>query len=434
MTLTKKGYRKRLFDNRIRGLLKIFGAVSIVGPKWCGKTWTALNHANSVTWIMDPADSYSNKTRAQIDPSLILREKPPQLIDEWQEVPGIWDAVRFAVDQNPQKGRFLLTGSATPAKTPPLHSGAGRFARIRMFPMTLFESGDSTGKVSLETLFLDKGLEPSRADISLEDLIFLTARGGWPVNLGNYSRETLEIPFQYIDAVINNELFTRDDPRRNRVKMRHLLRSLARNNTSIMKDSSIYADIRASQISEDEALSRQSISMYVGDLMRIFVIEEIPGWMPLLRSKTRIRMSPKRFFTDPSLAAAALGATPEKLLSDLNTFGFMFENLCLRDLSVYAELLSGSLFHYRDNTGLEVDAIIERPGGSYGAFEIKLGAHRVEEGANTLLRFKKKMIEASVEAPAFLAVLIGGGTAYMREDGVYVVPINSLGPVSPPSR
>ncbi|GHV93284.1 ATPase [Spirochaetia bacterium] len=425
MSLTKTGYKKRVIDDKIKGLVKTFGAVSIVGPKWCGKTWTALRHANSVTYLMDPADNYSNRTRALLNPTLILQGKQPQLIDEWQEVPAIWDAVRFAVDQTPEAGQFLLTGSATPPKTAPLHSGAGRFARIKMMPMTLFESGDSTGKVSLEALFNDEKFAPSNADISLEDLIFLTARGGWPVNIGNYSKESLQIPFQYIDSVIANESFASDNPRRNPAKLKLLLRSLARNNTTIMKDSTIYADMTNDK---EESISRQNIAVYLDDLMKIFLIEEIPGWAPLLRSKTRIRMSPKKIFVDPSLAIAALGATPQKLLKDLNTFGLMFEGLCLRDLSVYAEVLNGSLYHYRDNAGLEVDAIIEIPGTDYGAFEIKLGAHRVEEGAKTLTRFRKKMTEAGAEAPKFLAVITGGGTAYIREDGIAVIPINSLRP------
>lgn len=426
MTLTKAGYRPRVIDEKIRRYLRIFGAVSIEGPKWCGKTWTALRHANSVTYLMDPTDGYGVLETARINPSLILGGEPPQAIDEWQEVVGIWDAVRFAVDQNPAKGQYLLTGSATPPFREPLHSGTGRIARLHMHTMSLFESGDSTGEVSLADIFAQKRVAPFLATMELEALVYLTARGGWPVNRNDYSKDALELARQYLRTLAGADISYPNGKRRNPAKVLRLLYSLARNNASMAKDSTLQKDTESEF--ESDSVSRASVLSYLDSLKRLFVLEEIPAWNPLPRSKTKIRSAPKRLLTDPSLAVAALEISPERLIFDLNTFGFMFEGLCLRDLAVYSDAMDASLYHYRDNSGLEIDAIVETQDGNWGAFEIKLGAHRVDEAVGSLLRMRKKMTENGAKSPACMAVLTGGGLGQQREDGIYIVPINGLRP------
>ncbi|MCL2006681.1 MAG: DUF4143 domain-containing protein [Treponema sp.] len=432
MSLKKAGYKIRLVDKKLREYLKLFSAVSVEGPKWCGKTWTSLNHANSITYIMDPAGNYNNKTRAELNPSLVLKGKIPHVIDEWQEVPGIWDAVRFDVDQNPGFGKYILTGSATPVRKSYKHSGAGRIAIVRMRPMTLYESGDSDALVSFISLFTGKKISPFAADIDLPRLINITIRGGWPRTLNLPVRKASSVSVEYINAILKNDLFGGNFSKRNSVKLNVLLRSLARNNATTVSETTIARDITGEESkdpgSNEMIISRNSVTSYIADLKRIFVIEEIPGWMPGIRSKTRIRMSPKLVFTDPSLAIAALGIGRRHLIDDLNTYGFMFENLCLRDLCAYAEFYDASLYHYRDNSNLEVDAIVEMKDGSWGAFEIKLGENQVESAVRTLLRLKKKMASDGTREPSCLAVITGGGLGRMCEDGVYVIPINALKP------
>jgi predicted AAA+ superfamily ATPase len=432
MTLTKQGYRTRIIDQKIVNYLMIFGAVSIEGPKWCGKTWTSLNHANSVTYIMDPAGNYSNRERARINPTLVLEGNRPHVIDEWQEVAGIWDAVRFSVDQEAKPGKFILTGSVTPPRDSNRHSGVGRIALARMRPMSLFESGDSVGTVSLDGLFNGEIIEPFAADIELPDLIDLTIRGGWPQTLQLPINLASHISIEYLNTLERNELFNEDFSRRSPQKLKKLIRALARNNSTPVGISTLTTDVRelsqAEMTSDMVTVSRETANAYIDDLKKIFVIEELPGWSPQIRSKTRIRMAPKRVFVDPSLAIAALGIGRKHLLRDLRTYGFMFENLCLRDLAVYSESLGATLCHYRDNSGLEADAIIEMPDGSWSAIEIKLGEYQVDAAARSLIRLQKKMVEGGANPPVFLAVLIGGGLGYKREDGVYVIPINALAP------
>ena len=435
MTLGKPGYMPRIIDKQIKESLGIFGVVSIEGPKWCGKTWSSLNHANSVNYIMDPAGVYGNRERALLNPTLALEGNKPHLIDEWQEVPGIWDAVRFDVDQTPGAGKYILTGSATPRRDAYKHSGTGRFAIIRMRPMSLFESGDSSGAVSLESLFQGNRIDPFSADMDLGRLIDVTVRGGWP--------ETLLLPIdlagrvsaEYIGTVLKNEAFGNSFVRRNPLKLRTLLRALARNNATTVNISTLSLDIdgdaqttRTTQANNELSISRNTTSAYLEDLSRMFIIEDIAGWSPGIRSKTRIRMSPKKVFADPSLAIAALGLNRERLLHDLNTYGFMFENLCLRDFAVYAESKGGALYHYRDNSGIEVDAVIEMPDGAWGAFEIRLGEHRVEAAAQTLRRMCNKLVATGARPPACLCVITGGGFGRLRDDGIYVIPINALKP------
>ena len=431
MAVKKEGYKTRLADKKLSEYLKLFGAVSVEGPKWCGKTWTSLNHANSVSYIMDPAGNYANKTRAEINPSLILDGKTPHVIDEWQEVPGIWDAVRFDVDKAPGFGKYILTGSVTPPRESYKHSGAGRIAIIRMRPMTLFESGDSAGLVSLADVFSNKKIKPFTADIDLAHLIDITIRGGWPQTLNLPKEKAGSVSIEYINALIKNDLFGSDFSRRNPAKLKILIKSLARNNSTTVNESTLTADYNGeseSKQNNETSLSRNSVQQYLYDLKRIFVIEDIPGWDPGIRSKTRIRSTTKIMFADPSLAIAALGMGRRHLLDDLNTYGFMFENLCMRDLYAYAEYYGGSLYHYRDNSSLEVDAIIEMQDGSWGGFEIKLGENQIEKAAQTLNRMKNKMISNGAREPSCLAVITGGGLGRKREDGIYVIPINSLKP------
>jgi len=430
MSLQKQGYIRRIIDTKIEEYLRLFGAISIEGPKWCGKTWTALNHANSAMYIMDPTDNYNNKTLAKLNPALVLPGETPRVLDEWQEVPGIWDAVRFDIDQNPERGKFILTGSVLPPQDSYMHSGTGRIATIQMRPMTLFESDESTGNVSLCEIFSNKEIEPSSAIFDLNRLIDITIRGGWPETLTLPLGKNGSVAIEYVNAVVRSELFHEGQSKRNQLKLRRLIRSLARNNATSANINTLSGDMngseRFSQSEDDIAISRHSVVEYINDLRRIHVIEEIPAWNPEIRSTTIMRQAPKRVFTDPSLALAALGADRDRMLGDLKTYGFMFENLCLRDLAVYAGHNGGNIFHYRDNSDLEVDAVIEMPDGSWGAFEIKLGEEKVESASVTLLRMKDKMIGAGVIPPACLAVITGGGIARRRDDGVYVLPVNSL--------
>ena len=430
MSLQKSGYKARIIDTKIEEYLRLFGAILIEGPKWSGKTWTSLNHANSVTYIMDPSGNYSNRTLARINPALVLPGNAPHAIDEWQAAPGIWDAVRFDIDQNPGYGKYLLTGSVTPPRESYGHSGTGRIASIRMRPMTLFESMDSTGTISLGAVFQKEKFEPFMANIDLLHLIDITIRGGWPETLKLPINKAGSVAVEYINTVIKNELFREEQSKRNQMKMRRLLRSLARNNTTTASVKTLSTDIDVAEMQfsneEDVSISRNSVIGYLNGLKEIFVIEEIPPWNPEIRSKTILRQAPKRIFADPSLAIAALGANRERLLQDLKTFGFMFENLCLRDLAVYAGFYGGSVFHYHDNSELEVDAIIEMPDGAWGAFEIKLGEEQVGTASCTLMRMRDKMIAAGAAPPDCLAVITGGGIARVLENGVYVLPINAI--------
>jgi len=430
VSLQKNGYIDRIIDTKIEEYLSLFGAILIEGPKWCGKTWTSLNHGNSVTYIMDPAGNYSNRTLAQLNPALVLSGNAPLVIDEWQEVPGIWDAVRFDIDQNPGRGKYILTGSVLPPKNSYRHSGAGRIAVIKMRPMTLFESMDSPGKVSIGSIFNNEKFEPFMANIDLPHLIDITIRGGWPETLKLPVAKAGSVAAEYINAVVKNQLFRDDQPKRDQAKLHKLLRSLARNNATMASAKTLSADIEGAekqvQAAEEISVSRDSVSDYLKSLGEIFIIEEIPPWNPEVRSKMIMRQAPKRIFSDPSLAISALGMSRERLMKDLKTFGFMFENLCLRDLAVYAGFYGGSLFHYHDNSELEVDAIVEMPDGAWGAFEIKLGEGQVEAAAKTLLRLRDKIVSAGAGSPACLAIITGGGIARIRDDGIYVLPINIL--------
>ncbi len=423
--LTPDGYRERIIDRKIEEYMKIFGAVCVEGPKWCGKTWTSLNHAKSVSYIGSPVNNFQNRTMAELSPDLVLKGEKPRLIDEWQEVPPIWDAVRFQVDTSAKKGEFILTGSSTPKRKGVLHSGAGRIGRVRMRTMSLYETKDSTGKVSLFDLFHSE-LEPTETgEVTLEQLIYYVTRGGWPGNIGIDIKLAKNLPAEYLRAVVEDDMYNTDGIKRDSRKIKSLMHSLARNESTIVANSTLRKDMMAYDEIEIHA---DTITDYLDVFNRLFLIDEQPAYAMNLRSSRRILKSPKRHFADVSLAVAAMEATPEMLMNDLNTFGFLFEALCEHDLRIYAESIDGHLFHYRDEKNNEIDAIVELPDGNWGAFEIKLGANQIDAAAKELLKMKAIM-EREGKAPTLLCVICGmSNMAYTRKDGVVVVPITALGP------
>lgn len=424
MKLTKKGYKQRLIDKTIKENLEIFGAISIEGPKWCGKTWTALNHSNSVIYLNNTSDNFREKHLAEMDVNLVLDKEQPELIDEWQEVPAIWDAVRFKCDQDKEKGKYILTGSATPVTTQIHHSGAGRICKMKMYTMSLYESGDSTGEVSLTDLFKGKISNKLVKKTELKTIANLIVRGGWPETI-NYSVEAArKITRSYLDAVLEKDISEIDGVKRDRSKMEMLLRSLARNESTISSNSVLIKDIANNVTEEELTVSRNTVADYLDVLDKLHLIENQRSFMYKIRSRANVGKNPKRHFTDPSLGCAALNITPEKLMNDLETFGFYFESLCERDLRIYAESLDAKLYHYRENdTGLEVDSIVEIADGEYGAIEIKLGSNQEEDAATNLKKFYN-----SVEIkPKFMCIICGLYDAIVkRPDGIYVLPITAL--------
>lgn len=427
------GYLPRIVDAQIDECLGVFPAVSIEGPKWCGKTTSATEHAASKISLADPAANFRNRELASIEPTLTLDGSEPRLIDEWQEVPALWDAVRFACDQDTRPGRFLLTGSSTPRISQrPMHSGAGRIARIRMDSMTLLEQGKSTGKVSLRGLF-DGNAYAAASSLSLEDLILLTIRGGWPAALTRTAKHASLMARSYLDAIVNDDISEVDDTERNPVKVRRLIASLGRNEATlaskktILRDTAEYVD--PSQSGQRAAmLAETTYNAYVGALERMYFIDDVPAWHPALRSPVRIRSARKHHLADPSLAAAAIGATPETLRSDPKTMGFLFESLATHDLIAYARAMDATVMHYRDDSNLEVDLIVETRDGRWGAFEVKLGAAQIEDGVANVLRLDRKMRERGQRPATIKAVIVGvGGVGHMRSDDVQVIPIDALG-------
>lgn len=423
MSLLNGEYKPRIVDKKINDFMKAFGAVCVEGPKWCGKTWASLNQAKSVSYIADPANGFQNRRMAEISPELVLEGEYPRVIDEWQEVPEIWDAVRFSVDKDGAKGRYILTGSSTPKRKGILHSGAGRIGRIRMNTMSLYELGESSGEVSLSDLFQDSVRPVMTGDIKLERLVQYVVRGGWPGSRQLDVRDAARIPFQYLQAVVESDMYRLDGIRRDSGKVYALLHSLGRNESTIVSNQTIKKDITAY---EDEVVEKDTIVEYLDAFERLFLIDNQPAFHPALRSSRRALKSPKRHFSDPSLAVAALSASVDMLLNDLNTFGFLFEALCEHDLKIYAESNEGALFHFRDDRGNEIDAVVEMPDGKWGAFEIKLGANQIDAAAKELLRIQAIM-EKEATAPSVLCVICGmSNMAYQRKDGVFVVPITAL--------
>lgn len=422
-------YRERLADRQLKDKLEGIGAVLIEGPKWCGKTTTAAQQARSVLYVDDPRNKKQNLETAEVDPALLLAGDTPRLLDEWQLAPQLWDAVRFVVDQRGQDGQFILTGSAVPLeedeKQKISHTGTGRIARMRMRPMTLWESGDSNGGVSLAALFGPDSKVASVSDLELSDIAFLVCRGGWPRAVSQSRRVALGRAYDYYDAVVNTDIQRVDTVLRDPERVKRLLRSYARHQGAQVSLSAIAKDMA---IHENGTMDDRTVYSYIMALKKIFVVEDMVAWNPNLRSKTAIRTSDTRYFVDPSIAVAALGLGPSDLLADLNTFGLLFETLCVRDLRVYAEAMGGVLYHYRDQSGQECDAVVHLRNGSYGLVEIKLGGDRlVEEGAKSLKTLAAKIDTDKMKAPSFLMVLTGTGQyAYRRQDGVCVVPIGSL--------
>jgi Predicted ATPase (AAA+ superfamily) len=423
--MDRKNYIPRIIDSKVDEYLKTFGAVCIEGPKWCGKTWTSSYHCNSEILIGNPAGNFQNRKLAELSPDLVLEGEVPRLIDEWQEVPPIWDAVRYMVDQRAEKGQFILTGSATPNHKGILHSGAGRIGRLRMRPMSLWESGDSSGEVSLEKL-CNGGVAPvMTGEVDLRKLIEYIIRGGWPGSIKLPLEQAALLPSAYLNAIVDDDVYRIDGIKRNAAKIRLLLRSLARNESTTATNKTLKNDIKEV---DNEDIDVETVKEYLDIFERLFITDNQPPFGAGVRSSVRVKQAAKRHFSDPSLACALLRATPESLLGDLETLGFLFEALCERDLKIYAESIGGALYHYQDYKGREIDAVVELPDGSWCAFEIKLGANQIEAAANSLLDIKEAFEkDAKGKSPAVLCVLCGmANAAYLRTDGVYVVPVTAL--------
>ena len=421
-----KKYRKRIADDILKRKLEGKGAVLIEGPKWCGKTTTAEQFAASVLYMDDPEKKEQNIAMSELSPKRLLNGDTPRLLDEWQLAPKLWDAIRFEVDHRSKLGQFILTGSAVPADTTEItHSGTGRFTWLTMRPMSLYESGDSTGEVSLENLFSGTKDIEGDSNLSIDRLAFLVCRGGWPQSVDMRDEIALDQAFDYYDAVVHSDINRADGVQKNAEKVKRLMRSYARNQGAQVPNTVLSRDISTN---EDTPISEETVASYVDALRKIFVVEDMPAWNPNLRSKTAIRSSDTRYYIDPSIAAATLGIGPNDLINDLNTFGFMFETLCVRDLRIFADSLGGEVYHYRDKDGQECDAVIHLRNGKYGLIEIKLGGSKlIEDGAKSLKAMKDKIDTDKMNAPSFLMVLTGTGDfAYCRKDGVYVVPIGCL--------
>ena len=418
-------YRPRIIDEQVEKYLSVFGAVCIEGPKWCGKTWTSSWHANSEIYIGDPAGNYQNRRLAQMEPNMVLTGEAPRLIDEWQEVPPLWDAVRSAVDKSGQRGQFILTGSSTPNRKDVLHSGAGRIARLHMRPMSLYESGDSSGAVSLLDILKDGAPNVMTGEVKLARLADLIVRGGWPQSIGLPVEDAALLPRQYIDAIVGDEVFRLDGVKRDLTKMRRLLRSLARNESTTASNKALARDVKET---DGDDIANVTVAEYLAIFARLFLTDDQPPFATSMRSSVRVKQAAKRHFCAPSLAASLLDATPQKLLNDLNTFGFLFEALVERDLKIYAESYGGALYHYQDYKDKEIDAVVELPGGEWCAIEIKLGAGEIDQAAQNLLSLNASFEQdRSSRRPAALCVVCGlSNAAYRRPDGVYVVPPTAL--------
>ncbi|MCC8126763.1 MAG: DUF4143 domain-containing protein [Clostridiales bacterium] len=419
-------YKKRIADEMLKRKLEGKGAVLIEGPKWCGKTTTAEQIAASVLYMDDPEKKEQNITMSELNPKRLLKGAVPRLIDEWQLAPKLWDTIRFEVDHRGELGQFVLTGSAVPADTREItHSGTGRFTWLIMRPMSLYESGESTGEVSLQSLFDGVTDIDGCSEISIDRLAFLVCRGGWPQAVDMRDEIALDQAMDYYDAVVRSDINRADGVQKNPERVRRLMRSYARNQGGQVPNTVIAQDIAAN---DENPMSEETVASYLNALRKIFVVEDMPAWNPNLRSKTAIRSSDTRYYIDPSIATAALGIGPNDLLNDLKTFGFLFETLCVRDLRVFADALNGEVYHYRDKEGQECDAVVHLRNGRYGLIEIKLGGDKlIEEGAASLKAMQAKIDTDKMKTASFLMVLTGvGDYAYRRRDGVYVVPIGCL--------
>lgn len=426
MMAEEKAYLKRLADEQLELQLEAAGVVVVEGAKWCGKTTTALQQANSVIFMDEPKRKEEYLRLAESDIEVLLDGNTPRLIDEWQKAPQFWDACRYLVDRRGDEGQFILTGSAEPVDQSKMsHTGTGRVGWVKMRPMSLYESGESNGNVSLGELFEGRFKPAEGNELNLKELCYLICRGGWPKAIGKSERAALKQAYNYIDAVAKREIIEVDKVHRSESNTRRLLRSYARHQASQATNGTISADLKAN---DGNTLNDATIASYLNALRKIFVIEDMEAWNPNLRSKAAIRTTDTRYFVDPSIAIASLGLGPNDLMKDLNTLGLLFETLVVRDLRVYAEALDGSVFHYRDNNGLECDSVLHLRNGHYGLVEIKLGGETlINEGASNLLSLAKKIDTEKMYAPSFMMVVVGTGRyAYRREDGVLVVPIGCL--------
>lgn len=421
-------YKKRIADILLERKLAGKGAVLIEGPKWCGKTTTASMQAKSILDLGDSEILKESKSMIEISPRKLLEGETPRLIDEWQTLPALWDSIRNLVDKRQEVSQFILTGSSVlPEAYETTHSGTGRIGRIRMRPMSLYESEESNGRVSLKNLFEGKDFEIQENSLTIDDIAFLVCRGGWPASISMRREIALDQALDYIDSVANYDIQRVDGTKRDPQRVYRLLRSYARNIAGQISYSTFKTDMMSN---DTDTLSEDTVADYIKALKRLFVIEDLEAWNPNLRSKAAIRTSDTRYFVDPSIATASLGIGPDDLINDLESFGLIFETMAVRDLRVYAEALDGKLYHYRDSTGLECDTVLHRRNGTYGLIEIKLGGEtRIEEGATNLKNLANKIDTTRMPNPSFMMVLIGiGKYAYRRQDGVYVVPIGCLKP------
>ena len=421
-----KKYRNRVVDAILQEKLEGKGAVLIEGPKWCGKTTTAEQIARSVLYMDDPQSKEQNVNMAALNPKRLLSGETPRLIDEWQIAPKLWDAIRFEVDHRDDLGQFVLTGSAVPPDTKEItHSGTGRFSWLMMRPMSLYESGESTGEVSLSRLFEGKGEVDGESKLDLERIAFLICRGGWPRSIDMRDKIALNQAIDYYDAVVHSDINRADGVDKNPERVKRLMRSLARNQGQQIANTAIAADIA---VNDESTINQETVAGYISALKKIFVVEDMPAWNPNLRSKSAIRTSDTRYFVDASIAAAALGIGPNDLINDLNTMGFLFETMCVRDLRVYAEALGGSVYHFRNKAGLECDAVVHLRNGSYGLIEIKLGGEKlIREGVETLTSLTESIDTSKMKEPAFRMILTAADQyAYRREDGICIVPVGCL--------
>ena len=417
-------YKPHIIDKTVAKYLSTFGAVCIEGPKWCGKTWTSSHHSNSEFLIGDPANNFQNRKLAEMSPSLVLEGETPRLLDEWQEVPPIWDAVRYTVDRRAEKGQFILTGSSTPKRKGVLHSGAGRIGKLRMRTMSLYESGESSGAVSLEDLCNGKLTPALTGEVDLRDLANYTVCGGWPGNLNVAQKDASLLPQSYLDAILDDDSQRIDDKKYDVAKMRLLLHSLARNESTTATKKKLLNDIREF---DDETIDADTVTTYLDVFDRLFLLDNQPPFSANIRSSVRVKQAEKRHFCDPALACALLKATPDRLIGDLETFGFLFEALVERDLKIYAESFGANLFHYQDYNNKEIDAVIELEDGRWCAFEIKLGANQIDKAATELVALRNSIKQEGGISPSVLCVICGlSNAAYVRPDGVFVVPITAL--------
>lgn len=422
--MNNKDYKKRIIDETLKKYLEMFGALLIEGPKLCGKTWTSSNASNSVFLLADPKNNFNNKQIALLNPDIVLNGDNPRLIDEWQEVPSLWDAVRGRVDESAKKGQFILTGSSAVDKSKYIHSGTGRIAHLKMRTMSLYESGFSDGVISLKDICYGTAIDCLTQNASLDKLIDCVLIGGWPSTIGMSVDQSIIVAKEYIKSILNEDIYKVDNVKRDKHKVELLLKSLARNEATTVTNKTLKNDIKEKDYDDVDA---NTITNYLNLLNDLYLVENIPPYSSRIRSSLRVKQSEKRRFVDPSLPCAILNLTKDKLLNDLNYFGFLFESMVERDLLTYVDSFNAKLYHYQDYANNEIDAVIELEDSSWCGFEIKLGANQIDEAAKNLVRINKKIIEDGGKPAKSLCVICGlVNAAYKRSDGVYVVPFTSL--------